>query len=405
MKNIIVLGIESSCDETAAALYSTEEGLITSQLFSQTELHKKYGGVVPEIASRAQLEKMGFILDEIFQSCEKKINDINVIAVTNGPGLPGSLLVGICFAKSLAYALNKKIIGINHLEAHAFAPMIENKIEFPHICLTASGGHTQISYIKDFGEYEIIGKTIDDSAGEAFDKVAKMLNYPYPGGPIIEKLAQEVNFQDFFHYPRPGARPWTHSIKHHQERTNKINSEPGTSPWTRNVNHGRERTSQINENLESGASPDSNFSDLKNKKTSNLYMSFSGLKTAVLYDLVKREAYDLKTKTFLKKDDHELKQKVASSLLICIADIFSDRISRALKIYPEAKAITFSGGVACNKYIRQRLQLVAQKQNIPFYVPSPKFCTDNGAMIAFVGHYKAQQEKFDDLSLDMYSRI
>lgn len=337
---IVTLGIETSCDETAAALYHSQKGLLSSALYSQIELHKNFGGVVPELASRSQLEKIGPIVEKALTDAHLTLDNIDVVAVTNKPGLPGSLLVGVCFAKSLAWAKNKKIIGINHLEGHAFSTGIEHDVPFPYLCLTASGGHTSLYLMKDFGDYEVIGETQDDAAGEAFDKIAKLMNLPYPGGPVIEKLASHVNFHDFYHYPR--------------------------------------------------------------SKNKTLDFSFSGLKTAVLYDLVKREAYDLKTKTFLKPDDEQLKKEVASSLLVCMADIFEQKLSLALQMHPHIKAITFVGGVACNKYITQRLQSFAASENLPFFFPSRAYCTDNAAMIAFVGNYKAKHNLFDDITLDIF---
>src|SRR5438477_4285273 len=336
----ITLGIETSCDETAAAVYHSQKGLLSSTLYSQIELHKNFGGVVPELASRSQLEKINPIVSEALTRAQITLDDIDVIAVTNKPGLPGSLLVGVCFAKSLAWAKNKKLIGVNHLEGHAFSTGIEHTVPFPYICLTASGGHTSLYLMKDFGDYEILGETQDDAAGEAFDKIAKLMNLPYPGGPVIEKLAREVNFQDFYNYPRS-----------------------------------------------------------KHKTTD---FSFSGLKTAVLYDLVKRGAYDLSTKTFLRPDDEQLKKEVASSLLVCMADIFEQKLKLALQKNPEVKAITFVGGVACNTYITERLKKFSASHHLPFFHPSRAYCTDNAAMIAFVGNYKAQQNLFDDFMLDIY---
>jgi N6-L-threonylcarbamoyladenine synthase len=335
----IILGIETSCDETAAAIYHSEQGILSSTLYSQIELHKHFGGVVPELASRSQLEKINSIVIAALNNAHMTLDEVDVIAVTNKPGLPGSLLVGVCFAKALAWAKNKKIIGINHLEGHAYSAMIEHTVPFPYVCLTASGGHTSLYLMKDFGDYEILGETQDDAAGEAFDKIAKLMNLPYPGGPVIEALAREVNFEDFYHYPR--------------------------------------------------------------SKHKTLEFSFSGLKTAVLYDLVRRGAYDLKAKTFLRPDDEQLKKEVASSLLVCMADIFEQKIALALQRHPEVKAITFVGGVACNKYIVQRLQKCATAYNLPFFHPSRAYCTDNAAMIAFVGNYKAEQGLFDDLTLDI----
>ncbi len=341
-QSIITLGIETSCDETAAAIYHSSKGLLSSALYSQIDLHKNFGGVVPELASRSQLEKIHTIVTQALSDADMLLNNIDVIAVTNRPGLPGSLLVGVCFAKALAWAQNKKLIGVNHLEGHAFSASIEYDVPFPHLCLTASGGHTSLYLVRNFGDYEILGQTQDDAAGEAFDKIAKLMNLPYPGGPVIEQLAREVQFQDFYHYPR--------------------------------------------------------------SKHKTLDFSFSGLKTAVLYDLVKRGAYDLKTKTFLHLHDEQLKKKVASSLLVCIADIFEQKLALALQSAPQIRAITFVGGVACNTYITQRLKEYAALYSLPFFHPSRKYCTDNAAMIAFVGNYKAQKNEYTDFTLDIALR-
>lgn len=335
----ITLGIETSCDETAAAVYHEHKGILSSELYSQIALHKNLGGVIPEIASRTQLEKIHVIIEHALANAHLTLDAIDTVAVTNRPGLPGSLLVGVCFAKALAWAKNKKIIGVNHLEGHAFSSFLENNVPFPHLCLTASGGHTSLYLITGLGEYQILGQTVDDAAGEAFDKIARLLELGYPGGPLIEKLAAEVNFKDFFNYPRASG--------------------------------------------------------------SGLDFSFSGLKTAVLYDLIKRNAFDMKTKKFLQPDNLLLKQQVASSLLVCINDIFVHKLEQALKLYPHITAITFVGGVACNQFIKKNLATLCAQKGLQFYAPSPKYCTDNGAMIAFVGNYKAAQGKFSDLYLDI----
>lgn len=337
--NTVILGIETSCDETAAAIYDSKKGIVSSELFSQIAAHEKFGGVIPEIASRTQLEKINTIIEHALANAYTTLEQVDTIAVTNKPGLPGSLLVGVCFAKAIAWALQKKLIGVNHLEGHIFSPFLEHFVPFPHICISASGGHTSLYMVSNFGEYTILGETQDDAAGEAFDKIAKLLGYGYPGGPMIEKLAQEVNFRDFFNYPRATAN--------------------------------------------------------------SLDFSFSGLKTAILYDLVKQGAYNLTTKTFLKSDDYYFKQQVASSLLVCIADIFKHKLELALKQHSHIKAITFVGGVACNNYLKQNLEYFCMQRSIKFFFPSPKYCTDNAAMIALVGHYKNQQEKFSDFSLDI----
>ena len=334
-----ILGIETSCDETAAAIYTTSDGVLSNELYSQIDLHALYGGVVPEIASRSHLEKIRPIVESALSSAQKNLQQISAVAVTYKPGLPGSLLVGLSFAKAIAWASGTKLIGVNHLEGHIFSACIENNIPFPFACLTASGGHTALYMVQDYGDYTLLGQTLDDAAGEAFDKIAKLMNLPYPGGPVIEQLAQEAQFQDFFHYPRPMG----HSLD----------------------------------------------------------FSFSGLKTAVLYDMVKQGAYNLKKKEFLKQDDLEFKQKVASSLLVCMGDIFEKKLDKIFKQYP-TQAVAFVGGVACNKYLRDRLRTFSESKGKQFFTPSRQYCTDNGAMIAFVGHYKALKGEYSPWTLDLF---
>lgn len=334
-----ILGIETSCDETAASVFCTQRGVLSNVLYSQIQLHQPYGGVVPEIASRSHIERIAEIVQQACINAQTDVSDCDAIAVTNQPGLPGSLLIGLCFAKSLACALKKPLVAVNHIHAHALSPLIEHSVPFPHICLTASGGHTTLFYIKDHLNAISIGTTQDDAAGEAFDKIAKLVHLGYPGGPVIERLAQQADFKDFFHYPR-----------------------------------------------------------LKNK---NLDFSFSGLKTAVLYDLVKRGAYDLTTKIFDDSTDDTLKTRVSSSFLVCVGDIIVDRITRACETYPDARAITFAGGVACNRYLAKRVETCASKQNLPAFIPARQYCTDNGAMVAFLGAQKAIHGVFADLTLDI----
>jgi len=336
---LTILAIETSCDETAAALYQEGKGALSSELFSQIDLHKEFGGVVPEIASRSHLEKIGPILQKALTKANKTLDDIDVVAVTTKPGLPGSLLIGLCFAKGIAWTRNKKLIGVNHLEAHIFSPFLEYDLPFPYVCLAASGGHTSLYLVEDFGKYTVIAQTLDDAAGEAFDKIAKLVNLGYPGGPIIEKLARQAEFQDFFSYPRGSKK--------------------------------------------------------------RVDFSFSGLKTAVLYDMVKRDAYDLQKKQFLKPDDEKFKMQVASSLLVAIGDIFDQKLKDTIKKYPHIKAFAFVGGVACNKYLKEKLKNTCSKNNLEFFAPSPKYCTDNAAMVAFVGYYKAKKNEFNNLHLDI----
>jgi N6-L-threonylcarbamoyladenine synthase len=343
---MLTLGIETSCDETAVAVFDAQRQLmLSSVLYSQIDLHERYGGVVPEIASRSQLEKIEPIMMLALEKAGVTLDQIDNIAVTCKPGLVGSLLVGLCYAKGIAWALNKKLIGVNHLEGHIFSTYLKpdhsvaTDIPFPHLSLTVSGGHTAMYLVKDFGTYTCIGRTEDDAAGEAFDKVAKMMGYGYPGGARIEKMAASVDFKDFHKYPR----------------TKNLNGE--------------------------------------------IFFSFSGIKTAVLYHLVREGAYDMASGP-IKTTPDSFKTEVASSLLVCITDIFLKNIDLAFKKYPHIKGFTFGGGVACNKYMRLRMQELCTARGKTFHFPAPAYCTDNGGMIAFVGSYKATQGKFDPLTLD-----
>lgn len=193
-KDILILGIESSCDETAASVVRNGREVLSNVISSQIELHKLYGGVVPEIASRKHIEKINQVVEEALEEANVTLEEIDAIAVTYGPGLVGALLVGVAAAKAIAYAAKKPLVGVHHIEGHVSANFIEHKdLEPPFLCLIVSGGHTHLVVVKDYGEYEIIGRTRDDAAGEAFDKVARAIGLGYPGGPKIDKLSKEGN--------------------------------------------------------------------------------------------------------------------------------------------------------------------------------------------------------------------
>lgn len=198
-----ILGIETSCDETGVAIYNSERGLLAHHLHSQIALHLEFGGVVPELASRDQIQKCLPLIQQTLQDAGLTKNDINAIAYTNGPGLAGALMVGACIGRSLAYAWKVNAIPVNHLEAHLLAPMLEaDPPGFPHIALLVSGGHCALIRVDDVGHYHILGETLDDAVGEAFDKTARLLGYAYPGGPKIAKLAEQGNTKRF-KFPRP----------------------------------------------------------------------------------------------------------------------------------------------------------------------------------------------------------
>lgn len=202
MEDKIILAIESSCDETSAAIVVNGRDVLSNVIASQIDTHKKFGGVVPEVASRMHIEVVNSVVSEALNEANKTLDDIDAIAVTYGPGLVGALLVGLQYAKGLAYSLKKPLIGVNHIEGHISANFIEHKdLKPPFVCLVVSGGHTFIVHVKDYGSYEVIGETRDDAAGEAYDKVARSLGLGYPGGPKIDKLSKEGN-EDAIKFPR-----------------------------------------------------------------------------------------------------------------------------------------------------------------------------------------------------------
>lgn len=201
-KDIVILAIESSCDETAAAVVKNGREVLSNIIFSQIELHKLYGGVVPEIASRKHIEKINPVIEQAMEEANMTLADIDALAVTYGPGLVGALLVGVAEAKAISYAAKKPLIPVHHIEGHISANYIENKdLEPPFLCMVVSGGHTHLVLVKDYGQYEIIGRTHDDAAGEAFDKVARAIGLGYPGGPKVDKLAKSGN-SEAIHFPK-----------------------------------------------------------------------------------------------------------------------------------------------------------------------------------------------------------
>ena len=189
-ENFITLGIETSCDETSVSVVKDGRKILSNTIFSQIKQHAKYGGVVPEIASRQHLEAISHVTQMALEEASIGFDDVDLVAVTQGPGLIGALLVGVSYAKGLAYALNKPLIGVNHIEGHIFANFLENDFTPPFLCLVVSGGHSHLVYVKDYGDYEVMGRTVDDAAGEAFDKVARALGIVYPGGPLFYKAAK-----------------------------------------------------------------------------------------------------------------------------------------------------------------------------------------------------------------------
>jgi N6-L-threonylcarbamoyladenine synthase len=326
---MIVLGIETSCDETGVALYNTtpwEEGKPASQgilgqgLHSQIAMHRDYGGVVPELASRDHIRRVLPLLDQSLSQSGLKLADIDAIAFTQGPGLAGALLVGSAFAKSLAQGLNLPSIGIHHLEGHLLSPLLgQSAPQFPFIALLVSGGHTQLMKVSGIGQYELLGETLDDAAGEALDKTAKLLGLDYPGGAAISKLAEKGR-PGIFDLPKPM--------------------------------------------LHSG----------------DLDFSFSGLKTAVLNQVKKFEDKKI-------VDTAEVAQfhaDLARSFVDAIVAVLVSKSEKALK-QNGCKHLVLAGGVGANMQLRNTLNEKAKKNHFEVHYPPLELCTDNGVMIAFAG--------------------
>ena len=321
---MLVLGIESSCDETAAAIVNENREILGEALLSQEE-HKQFGGVVPEIAARAHLEHIEDIIEQCVERSGVKLSDLDAIAAAAGPGLIGGVVVGVMAAKSLALALNKPFVAVNHLEGHALCARVSNDVKFPYLLLLTSGGHCQILVVKGVGDYERLGTTIDDAAGEAFDKVAKMLGLGYPGGPMIEKTAA-LGDEKRFVLPRPLA-----------------------------------------------------YSDDYN-------LSFSGLKTAVRKLI---ESYspngELQPELLPNQDVADICASFQSAVTDCLLRKLEKAVKYFKQKYPDGKDVVVSGGVAANKSLRGKLEELAQKHKLVFAAPPIRFCTDNGVMIAWAG--------------------
>lgn len=326
-----ILGIESSCDETAVSIVEGSRAL-SSVIASQTEIHAKYGGVVPELASRKHVEAIVPLLQEAFSNAGVSVNDIAGVAVTCSPGLIGALLVGLSAAKAIAYSLNIPLIGVNHLEGHINAVhLAQEKVAYPHIGLIVSGGHTSIYLVESFGHYRLLGATRDDAAGEAFDKVARLLELGYPGGPVIDKLSLKGD-------------PDAIKFKHPKFR---------------------------------------NFAEFD--------FSFSGIKTAVMLNYKK-----LKAKGNIKESD--VNDMAASFQKTVIEMIVKNLIKAARKF--SCQEIVVAGGVAANMGLRKRLQKIEWEHDLKVHVPSIGLCTDNAAMIAYVGGRRLEMGERSGLDLN-----
>jgi len=319
----IILAIESSCDDTSVAICNN--GKITANVIANQTIHQNYGGVIPELASRVHQQNIVPAVQQALIRAQIDKKDISAVAFTRGPGLLGSLLVGVSFAKSFALALNIPLISVNHMHAHILAHFIPSQTaegekpmpKFPFLCLTVSGGHTQIVLVKSHFDMQIVGETLDDAAGEAFDKTAKILNLPYPGGPLVDKYAKLGN-------------PLAYKF-----------AEP---------------------------------------QIADLNFSFSGFKTSVLYFIRKQEK---ENSNFIADNLND----ICASVQYSIVQILLKKLKKAAEQY-NIKEIAIAGGVSANSGLRNMLLETADELNWNVYIPAFEYCTDNAAMIAIAGYQK-----------------
>ncbi|MFW5768161.1 MAG: tRNA (adenosine(37)-N6)-threonylcarbamoyltransferase complex transferase subunit TsaD [Bacteroidota bacterium] len=334
-----ILGIETSCDDTSAAVL--RDNYVLSNVTAGQKVHEAYGGVVPELASRAHEQTIIPVIDQALQRAGIKINQLTAIAYTRGPGLLGSLLVGSSFAKGLSLATDIPMVEVNHLHGHIFAHFLKNETNqhepepaFPFLNLLISGGHTQIVLVKDYLDFEILGGTIDDAAGEAFDKCAKVMGLGYPGGPVIDKL---------------------------------------------------------------GKTGDPHKYSFSRPRIADLDFSFSGLKTSFLYflrDEIKKD------EGFIEREKHHL----AASLQHVIVEILIEKLGKAAKMTGISN-IAASGGVSANTYLKKKLELKAAEKDWNLHIPQLSYTTDNAAMIAIIGYYKYNKGQFAGHELTPKARM
>ncbi|MCQ4267140.1 tRNA (adenosine(37)-N6)-threonylcarbamoyltransferase complex transferase subunit TsaD [Pseudomonas phenolilytica] len=332
---MLVLGLETSCDETGVALYDSEQGLLADALFSQIDLHRVYGGVVPELASRDHVKRMLPLIRQVLAEAGREAAQIDAVAYTAGPGLVGALLVGASCAQALALAWGVPAVGVHHMEGHLLAPMLEEQAPaFPFVALLVSGGHTQLVRVDGIGRYELLGESVDDAAGEAFDKTAKLMGLRYPGGPEIARLAEQGTPGRFV-FPRP------------------MTDRPG------------------------------------------LDFSFSGLKTFTLNTWQQcRGAGD---------ESEQTRCDIALAFQQAVVETLTIKCRRALK-QTGLKSLVIAGGVSANRALRQALETMLGELSGQVFYARPRFCTDNGAMIAYAGCQRLLAGQHDGPAIGVQAR-
>ena len=335
-----ILGIETSCDETAAGVVEDGRVLRSNVISSQADLHSRYGGVVPELASRQHVRDLTPVLDQSVSACGLGLEDIDVVAVTYGPGLAGSLITGLNAAKAIAFTLGKPLIGVNHLEAHIYAAWLTPSSpaedpEFPLACLVASGGHTDLILMEGHGDYRLIGRTRDDAAGEAFDKAARILGLGFPGGPEIQRVSQGATGE--VSLPRAWMRD-THDF------------------------------------------------------------SFSGLKTALLHMAQDRGVYLADAEEPPSDaETAEVVRELAAAFQESVVDVVSTKLLEMARKY-RVKGLVLGGGVTANARLREE---ILRRSPLPVIIPPPVLCTDNGAMVAACAYYQHQRGQQWPMDLDV----
>lgn len=333
-----ILGIETSCDETSAAV--VQKGRLRSNVTTTQLFHAKFGGVVPELASRDHQRRIVPIVDEALRKAGVSKSELDGVSAVYGPGLVGAILVGLSFGKAMALGLGIPFVGVDHMEAHILSNLLQDpKPDVPFINLTVSGGHTQLVLVRGPLEYELLGQTRDDAAGEAFDKVAKMLGLGYPGGPVVDKLAASGD-PAFVDFPRP--------------------------------------------HLEEGS----------------LDFSFSGLKTSVLYYLRKIgfSTASPRVKSVNPKGHDQFVADICASFQAAVVDVLTEKALGAARRF-NVRDIAIAGGVAANSELRRRMRAAAEEIGLRVFIPKFEFCTDNGAMVAMAGYLKLKEGKSSSLEL------
>lgn len=333
---MIILGIETSCDETAVAIVNERREILANHVLSQLKDHEIYGGVVPEIAARRHLDHLDALMKASLQDADLTLNEIDGIACTAGPGLIGGVMVGVTYGKAVACAAKKPFLAINHLAAHALTVRLTHDLEFPYLLLLVSGGHTQLIIVYDSDKFDVLGSTIDDAVGECFDKTAKLLDLPYPGGPRIEKYAKQGN-PKAFNLPKP--------LLHHSDPDYRCR------------------------------------------------FSFSGLKTAVRH-LIESHGEKKEDSGFIA-DVSACFQETVSLIL---ADRVSNALKACSQKKIPLTAFVVAGGVASNMALRETLEKVAKAANLDFVAPPLTLCTDNGAMVAWAGLEQLRKGHTDPLN-------